>query len=134
VKNMYKILVVEDEKLLSEMYEDKFSQSGFLVVMANSAEEGFKLLEKERPDLILLDILLPQENGIQFLKRIKDIPEISKIPVIVFSNYDDPETKKKAFDLGARDYLIKTNFTPTEIVGKIKNFLDKLDSGLDTVS
>ena len=134
MKNMYKILVVEDEKLLSEMYEDKFSQSGFLVVMANSAEEGFKLLEKERPDLILLDILLPQENGIQFLKRIKDIPEISKIPVIVFSNYDDPETKKKAFDLGARDYLIKTNFTPTEIVGKIKNFLDKLDSGLDTVS
>jgi len=125
---MYKILIIEDEKLLSEMYEDKFSQSGFLAVVADSAEEGFKLLEKEKPDLILLDILLPQENGIQFLNKIKDIPDLSKIPVIVFSNYDDPETKKKAFDLGARDYLIKTNFTPTEIVGKIKNFLEKLDS------
>ena len=125
---MYKILVVEDEKILSEMYEDKFSQSGFLAVVANSAEEGLELLKKEKPDLILLDILLPQENGIQFLDKMKDIPELSKIPVIVFSNYDDPETKKKAFDLGARDYLIKTNFTPTEIVEKIKDFLKKLDT------
>jgi len=125
---VYKILVVEDEKILSEMYEDKFSQSGFLAVVANSAEEGLELLKKEKPDLILLDILLPQENGIQFLDKMKDIPELSKIPVIVFSNYDDPETKKKAFDLGARDYLIKTNFTPTEIVEKIKDFLKKLDT------
>jgi DNA-binding response OmpR family regulator len=127
---MYKILIIEDEKLLSEMYEDKFSQSGFLAVVAKSAEEGLELLKKEKPDLVLLDILLPQENGIQFLKRIKDIPEISKTPVIVFSNYDDPETKKKAFGLGAKDYLIKTNFTPAEVVGKIKNFLDKLDKPL----
>jgi len=129
---MYKILIIEDEKLLSDMYEDKFSQSGFLTVMANSAEQGFELLKKEKPDLVLLDILLPQENGIQFLKRIKDIPELSKVPVIIFSNYDDPETKKKAFNLGARDYLIKTNFTPTEIVGKIQNFFKKLE--LDKVS
>ena len=129
---MYKILIIEDEKLLSDMYQDKFSQSGFLTIMANSAEQGFELLKKEKPDLVLLDILLPQENGIQFLKRIKDIPELSKVPVIVFSNYDDPETKKKAFSLGARDYLIKTNFTPTEIVGKIQNFFKKLE--LDKVS
>jgi len=129
---MYKILIIEDEKLLSDMYEDKFSQSGFLTVMANSAEQGFELLKKEKPDLVLLDILLPQENGIQLLKRIKDIPELSKVPVIIFSNYDDPETKKKAFNLGAKDYLIKTNFTPTEIVGKIQNFFKKLE--LDKVS
>jgi len=127
---MYKILIVEDEKLLSEMYEDKFSQSGFSVVVANSAEEGLGLLKKEKPDLILLDILLPQENGIQFLKRMKDIAEVSKIPVVVFSNYDDPETKKKAFDMGARDYLIKTNFTPSEIVEKIKDFLNKINNPL----
>lgn len=125
---MHKILIVEDEKLLSEMYEEKFSQSGFLAIVANSAEEGLGLLKKEKPDLVLLDILLPQENGIQFLKRIKNISEASKAPVIVFSNYDDPETKKKAFDLGARDYLIKTNFTPSEIVEKVKDFLNKLDT------
>ncbi|MFA4998445.1 MAG: response regulator [Candidatus Paceibacterota bacterium] len=125
---MYKILIIEDEKLLSEMYEEKFSQSGFSVMVAHSAEEGFESLKEYKPDLILLDILLPQENGIQFLKRAKDVSEISKIPVIVFSNYDDPETKKKASDLGARDYLIKTNFTPSEIVGKIKDFLKRLDT------
>ncbi len=127
---MYKILIIEDEKLLSEMYEDKFSQSGFSVMVANSSEKGLELLKKDKPDLILLDILLPQENGIQFLKRVKDVSGISKIPVVVFSNYDDPETKKKASDFGASDYLIKTNFTPSEIVGKIKDFLDKINSPL----
>ncbi len=118
-----KILIVEDEKILAEMYKDKFIQTGFEVVLAYSAEDAFKILQKEKPDLILLDILLPRTNGIGFLTRIKQNPELSSIPVIAFSNYDDAETKGEAFRLGVKDYLIKTSYTPQEIIDKVKSYL-----------
>ncbi len=120
---MPKILIIEDEKLLGEMYRDKFIQDRFEVVLVDSAEEGLKIVPKEKPDLILLDILLPRENGINFLKQLKKNPEIASIPVVVFSNFDDPKTKKEAFQLGVKEYLIKTNFTPQQIIEKIKNYL-----------
>lgn len=117
-----KILIIEDEKILGEMYKDKFSEAGFEVVLARSAEEGLEVIPKEKPDLILLDILLPRANGIGFLIKFKKNPEISSIPVVAFSNYDDPETKKSALKLGAKDYLIKTSYTPQEIINEIKSY------------
>lgn len=120
---MKKILLVEDEKILAEMYSDKFSQAGFEMILAFTAEEGLKVAKKEKPDLIILDILLPRGNGIFFLKEQKKSPEISQIPVIAFSNFDDPETRKKAIELGVLDYLIKTDYTPQGIVEKIKKYL-----------
>ena len=122
---MKKILIVEDEAILAEMYQDKFTQAGYEVSLAFNSEEGLALAKKERPDLILLDILLPKENGIQFLNWLRKDPEISSMPVVAFSNYDDPETKKEAFQLGVKDYLIKTNYTPQQIVEKIKSYLPK---------
>ena len=121
---MKKILLIEDEKILAEMYQDKFSEAEYEVSLAFNSEEGIELAKKERPDLILLDILLPKENGIQFLKRLKEIPEISKIKVLALSNYDDPKTKKEAFELGVKAYLIKTQFTPSELFGEIKKYLN----------
>ena len=120
---MKKVLLIEDEKILAEMYREKFSQAGFKIVLAFEAEEGLVLAKKEKPDLIILDILLPRENGIVFLSRLRKDPEIASIPVIAFSNYDDPETKKEAFNLGVKDYLIKTSYTPQGIVEKIKEYL-----------
>jgi len=118
-----KILIIEDEKILIEMYRDKFTQAGFEVLLAGEVNEGLKLAEKEKPDLILFDILLPRKNGISFLQELKKYPQISSIPVVVFSNFDDPKTKTEAQKLGAKDYLIKTNYTPQEIVEKIKKYL-----------
>ena len=118
-----KILIVEDEKILGEMYRDKFIQAGFEIILAVSAEEGHEFLSKEKPDLILLDILLPRENGITFLTKLRKNPETASIPVIAFSNFDDSLTKKEALSLGAKDYLIKTAYTPQEIIKKIKNYL-----------
>lgn len=118
-----KILFIEDEQILAEMYRESFFQAGFKVVSALSAEEGLVLIRKEKPDLVVLDILLPRSNGISFLKEQKKDPTISSIPVVAFSNYDDPETKKEALELGAKDYLIKTNYTPREVVEKIKEYL-----------
>jgi len=121
---MNKILIIEDEKMLGEMYRDKFIQAGgFEVILTENAEEGIKVVRKEKPDLILLDILLPRTNGIGFMEWLKKEKELSSIPVIAFSNYDDPKTKKEAVELGIKDYLIKTNYTPQEIVDKVKSYL-----------
>ena len=120
---MKKILIIEDEKILAEMYLDKFIQAGFEVFLAFESKAGLELAKKEKPDLIILDILLPRENGIVFLTWLRKDPEISSIPVVAFSNYDDPATKKEAARLGAKEYLIKTSYTPQEIVEKIKEYL-----------
>lgn len=120
---MKKILLIEDEKILMEMYEEKLIEAGFEVICAVEAKEGLVLAKKKKPDLIILDILLPRENGVYFLGRLKKDSEIASIPVVVFSNYDDPETKKEALRLGAKEYLIKTNYTPQEIIEKIKTYL-----------
>ena len=122
---MKKILIIEDEKILVEMYKSKLEANNFEVISAFSSEEGMEILRKEKPDLIILDILLPKENGITFLEKIEKIKVISDILIIVFSNYDDPETRKKALKLGAEDYLIKTQFTPREFLEKVKEYFRK---------
>lgn len=118
-----KILIVEDEKLLSEMYRDSFAGAGFEVIIATTGQEAVDTAKAEKPDFILLDILLPSEDGLYFLRQKKKTPEISSIPVLVFSAYDHAETKKEASRLGAYDYLIKTDYTPQEIVKKIEKYL-----------
>lgn len=119
-----KILLVEDEKILGEMYEEKLTEEGFEVTWVPEAIAGLVLAKKEKPDLIILDILLPREDGIFFLAEMKRDPEIADIPVVAFSNYDNPETKKQAKELGVLDYLLKTDYTPQEIVEKIKSYLE----------
>lgn len=120
---MKKILIIEDEKILAEMYRDKFIREGFKVILASESQQGLELAKKEKPDLIILDILLPKENGIVFLQKLRKEPKISSIPVVAFSNFDDRRTKKEAERLGIKDYLIKTNYTPKEIVEKAKRYL-----------
>jgi DNA-binding response OmpR family regulator len=120
---MKKILIIEDEKILAEMYREKLEMEGFKVLLAFDVKEGIEMAKKEKPDLILLDILLPVENGIYFLERQREDKEICQIPVIAFSNYDNPQKIKKTIELGAKEYLIKTNHTPTEIIEKIKKYI-----------
>lgn len=120
---MVKILIIEDEKLLREMYQKKFSQEGFDVFAASCEKQAFEVLEKTTPDLILLDILLPRGNGIEILERLKSSRLTKNIKVIAFSNLDDQRTKQRAQELGAEKYLIKTSYTPREIIKEIKQIL-----------
>lgn len=122
---MKKILIIEDEEFLVEMYKTKFEMENFQVISAFSSEQAIDILKKNIPDLILLDILLPRKSGITFLEEIRQIKNISKIPVIIFSNYDDPVTRDKAKRLGIKDYLIKTNFTPKQLLTKIKKYFKR---------
>ena len=118
-----KILIVEDEELLCEMYREVFEKEGFLVVTASSGKEAVKVAQVAKPDFVLLDILLPEENGIYFLEQRKSLPSLAAIPVMAFSNFDDSHIKKRAFDLGIKDYIIKTNYIPQEVVQKVKTYL-----------
>jgi len=124
---MKKLLIVEDEPMLMEMYVAKLSEQGIDILSANSAEQGFAMAKKEKPDLILLDILLPMGNGIDLLEKIRKDEDIKDLKVLTFSNYDEPGTKKKAMQLGSIDYLIKTNYTPNQIAEIIANLLKDKD-------
>ena len=117
------ILIIEDEKTLSDMYYDKFKAAGFNVDVAFSAEIAMESVRKKKPDLILLDILLPRKNGIGFLEEVKSVADLDGVPVVGFSNFDDPETKEKAFKLGVKDYLLKTQYTPQQLLEKIQKYL-----------
>ncbi len=121
---MKKLLIVEDEPVLMEMYLAKLNKQELNIFSANSAEQGFAIAKKEKPDLILLDILLPMRNGIDLLEKIRKDNDIKDTKVLVFSNYDEPATKKKAMEFGAIDYLIKTNYTPNQITAIIQNILN----------
>ena len=118
-----KILILEDEPLLAEMYQERFEKEGFNVIVTNSTALGLELARKENPDFVLLDILLTDKDGIHFLEEKSKDPAIAEIPVVAFSNYDDPATKEKAFTFGVRDYLIKTDYTPQTIVERVKRYL-----------
>ncbi|MFH1657609.1 MAG: response regulator [bacterium] len=122
---MKNILLVEDEKILTDMYKEKLVHSGFKVISVSSAEEGLDIIAKSKIDLVILDILLPKENGLYFLEKQKSIPEISSVPVIVFSNYNDTEFQAKAKEFGAEAYLLKTSVTPSELIDKINQYLAK---------
>ena len=120
---MKKILIIEDEKSLSDMYGARFTKEGYAVVTAKTAQQGFEMAKAEHPDFILLDILLLDSTGITFLQYRDDDTEVSKIPVLAFSAYDNPETKKQARELGVLDYVIKTDYTPDQLTEKVQEYL-----------
>ncbi len=112
---------------MAHMYRDKFIGSGFDVSVISTSEEALEKIKDERPDLILLDILLPLENGIYFLKEMRKMTDkkIAKTPVIVLSNYDEPDMRKEANNLGIKAYLLKTDFTPRQLVEEVKKIYEK---------
>lgn len=114
-----KILLIEDDPFLVNIYSTKLSLEGFEVLEASDAKKGLRLAEKHSPDLILLDLLLPEVNGFKFLEILKKKKKTKDIPVIVLSNLGEKEDIKRAFDLGVTDYLIKVHFLPEEVIDKI---------------
>lgn len=115
-----KILVVEDDRFLRELITKKISKEGFEVIRAVDGEDGIKKIKEEKPDLVLLDLILPGIDGFEVLSQMKEDPEIKSIPVIILSNLGQKEDVEKGIKLGAQDYLIKAHFTPGEIIEKVK--------------
>ncbi len=118
-----KVLIVDDDAFLSGIYATKLELEGFAVVTARDGEEGLKAALKEKPDLILLDVLMPKLDGFEVLKRLKADDSVKDVPVIMLTNLGQKEDVEKGLTEGAVDYLIKAHFVPAEAVAKIKKVL-----------
>lgn len=125
---MPKILLVEDDEMLHGMYAQKFKLQGFEILQAYNGVEGVKLAETEKPDIILLDVIMPKMDGFVALKKIRKNPVTEKIPVILLTNLGQEEDVRKGRELGATDYFIKANHTPQDVVDKIKSILKWLNA------
>jgi len=120
-----KILIVEDDDFLLQMYSTKLELEGFKVFEAINGLQGLKVAQKEKPDLILLDLNLPELNGFEVLSQLKRDEETSNIRVLILTNYSQKEDIDRCLELGADDYLIKAHFVPSEVIAKIKDILEK---------
>ncbi len=120
-----KILIIEDDRFLRELMSKKLTGEGYQISGATDGEEGIRSVKSEKPDLVLLDLILPGIDGFEVLTRIKQEAEIAATPVIVLSNLGQKEDIERGLKLGAADYLIKAHFTPGEIVEKISAILLK---------
>lgn len=121
-----KILLVEDDEFLAELYATKLNLEGYEVFLAIDGKKGARLVKEKLPDLILLDIMLPKMDGFEVLREIKKNPATASIPVILLTNLSQKDEVKKGLNLGAQDYLIKAHFMPSEVVNKIKGLLKSL--------
>ncbi|PJB08778.1 response regulator [bacterium (Candidatus Gribaldobacteria) CG_4_9_14_3_um_filter_33_9] len=115
-----KILIAEDEAILSTLLEKKLIEEGYQIFVAEDGEKTMEILNKEKVDLLLLDIIMPKKSGFEVMEEMKKDSKLSKIPVIIISNSGQPVELSKIKELGAKDWLIKTEFSPQEVVEKIK--------------
>lgn len=118
-----KLLIVEDDEHVSKVYEAKFTKEGFETVFARNGEEGVTKIASEKPDLIILDLMVPKKDGFVVLEEIKKNPELAKIPVIVLSNLGQESDKARAMALGANEYLVKIDYSMQEVVNRAKSYL-----------
>jgi DNA-binding response OmpR family regulator len=120
---MKKILFIEDESALQKTIQEILTREGYQLISAFDGESGLKLAKKEKPDLILLDLILPKKDGFEVLNELKESEETKNIPVIVITNLEEIDSVEKALELGATTYLIKSQYTLEEVVQKVKKSL-----------
>ena len=108
---------------MAEVYSTKLLEMGHDVQIARNGEEGLALVGKDKPDLILLDIIMPVMGGLEMLQELKQREEWKNIPVILLTNVGEKESIQKVRNLGVKDYLIKSHFTPAEVIEKINSVL-----------
>lgn len=130
---MHKVLIAEDDKFLSNAYRVAFSHQDFDVQMAGNGEEVFTILKEFRPDVILLDLIMPVKDGFTTLKELKQSPDYKDIPVVVASNLGQAEDFEKATALGCEGYVIKSDVDIDDIIQKVISYISS-DSSAGEIS
>ena len=120
-----KVFIIEDDIYISDMYRIKLEADNYEVHVASDGIEGIKKLEKDIPNVILLDIVMPKIDGFSVLKMIKENNILKNVPIILLTNLSQKENIERGFELGAASYIIKAHFTPSEVVKKIKEVIEK---------
>lgn len=114
-----KILIVEDEKILADLLERKLKEVGYEVSVAEDGEEGLKKMREIKPDLILLDVILPKKDGFEVMEEMRRDENLKNLSVMIISNSGQPVELNRAKELGAIDWIIKTEFDPKEVLEKV---------------
>jgi len=120
---MKKVLIVEDEKILADVEAEEFRSRGYEVQVAENGDEAMGQVKTFKPDLIVLDLIMPKKGGLAVLKELKDDPELKDIPVVVLTNLSEDKSVKDAMELGAADYFVKTENAIYEMADKAQNYL-----------
>ena len=118
-------MLVEDSKVVQQMYRNKLTFEQFNVLTADNGMDAIKILSKEKPDIILLDLMMPVMDGYKVLQVIKTDPKLAHIPVLVFSAKGQPEEVEKALNLGAAGYIVKATTKPNDVVEQIRKVIDQ---------
>jgi DNA-binding response OmpR family regulator len=121
---MKTILLVEDDPFLVDIYTEKFKMAGFNVETVGDGEKTLDNIKEKNPDIIVLDLVLPHMDGWEILKKIKEEESLKRIPVIIFSNLGQKSDIEKSLSMGAEKYLIKSQYTPSEVTAEIKKILN----------
>jgi len=122
---MNNVLIVEDENYLFRALKDNLTAEGYAVDIAKNGEEAIEKIRGKKPDLILLDILMPKRDGFYVLKEIKNNLGWRSIPVIILSNFGEDAAIKRAMEMGADDYFVKSEHPIEEVIEKVKDYLEK---------
>jgi len=118
-----KILIVEDDRFVSELYDHQFAKAGFVTKVAGDGEVALAAVKGEKFDAILLDIMIPKVDGLEVLKRLKADPATKDITVVVLSNLGQDELIKQALQIGARAFIIKSLYTPNQVLAEVRSIL-----------
>jgi DNA-binding response OmpR family regulator len=119
-----KILIADDEKFINRAYSDTLQRAGYEVIVALNGEEALEKITKEKPDLILLDLIMPKMNGFEVLKKVKSHLKLKDIPVLVLSNLSQETDEAELKRLGAVDFLVKSDISLEELLTRIKQFFE----------
>jgi len=122
--NMAKtVLIIEDDPLIVKIYSTRLKSDGYEVFSAENGEDGLKLAEEKHPQLVILDVMMPRIDGFGVLSRLRSAEETKNIPVLLYSNLAAEEEINRAKSMGATEFIVKANISPTEMVAKIKSYL-----------
>ncbi len=121
-----KILLVDDDRILAEMYRERLEIAGYNVEVSHNGETGLAKINHTKPDLIILDLMMPKLSGYEVLSTIKSDPDLKEIPVIVFSALMRDASRDKAMEIGANNYLIKSEVLPRQLIKKVDAISEKI--------
>ncbi|MCK5286055.1 MAG: response regulator [Candidatus Pacebacteria bacterium] len=117
-----KIVLVEDDEILSKVIKEELEEADFKVYLATDGEKGLELAQEKKPDLVLLDLMLPKMHGFEVLENLKKSPETEDTPVIILTMLGSDDDIKKGLKLGASDYIVKSQHAVGEIIDEVKKF------------
>ncbi len=121
--SLAKVLIVEDEQYIFELYEVKLMQEGFEVAVATNGSEGFDMIASFQPHIVLLDVLMPDTDGFGLLEQLCKQQDISAVNVIIFSNLSQKDEIDRGLKLGAKEYIVKTSVTPSQLAERLKKYI-----------